>query len=199
MLAAVQYLKKKAAEGDVAARDALVELLHTRPKREDEDVADFNRKFSMLIGYRPQHLTKRKLIERVEFMREELREFAEAAGLAGDLHVLCEGTASQDLAGMADALVDIVYVAKGTAVMMGLGEVWPEMWAEVQRANMAKERGVGKRGNLVDCIKPPGWVGPNHEAILARAGYDGPTIEVDDPEHMVDPVTEYGAGGAQSK
>lgn len=186
MSAVMRYVRHMAAKGDGNAKAALAADEGTRPRREDEDVAEFNRKFSMLIGYRPQHLTKRKLIERARFLREELDEFIENAGLYYDDETGFEVVdAPQNLAGMADALVDIVYVAKGTAVMMGLGEVWPELWAEVQRANMAKERGVGKRGNLVDCIKPVGWVPPNHEAILARAGYDPEQAcaEHDDPEH----------------
>lgn len=180
----MEYVKRMAAEGDLEAKAALEEVQGTRLRNEQDDVVSFNLKFSMLVGHRPQHLTKRKLTERARFLREELDEFIEAAGLYyDDEQGFSVVDVAQDLAGMADALVDIVYVAKGTAVMMGLGEVWPELWAEVQRANMAKERGVGKRGNLVDCVKPIGWLPPDHASILARAGYKPGGVEVDDPEH----------------
>lgn len=145
-----------------------VEYLKT--KSHAEDVRDFQEKFGQLLSTDPRHLTQRKLMERWEFLNEELEEFR----LAVD---------TQDLAGQADALVDLVYVALGTANMLGLP--WQDLWEDVHRANMAKERGVGKRGHLVDCIKPPGWKGPRTEDILREHGYVGhfPQLEADDPEH----------------
>jgi predicted HAD superfamily Cof-like phosphohydrolase len=123
---------------------------------EIEDVRAFNRKFDLMVNHAPVHLTQRKLQERIEFLQEELNEFIEAVK-------------HQDLADQADALVDLVYVAKGTAVMMGLP--WEDLWLDVQRANMEKARGVTKRNHRVDCIKPPGWLPPNPTAILREAGY----------------------------
>jgi hypothetical protein len=66
---------------------------------------------------------------------------------------------------------------------------WSSLWDDVNRANMAKVRGVGPRGNLVDCIKPLGWIGPRTEFYLGEAGYvsnrsDPDHLgEWDDPEH----------------
>lgn len=150
---------------------------HGRLDNELEDVRAFQQKFGQLCHATPGHLTKRKLKERVEFLLEELREFADAAGLiilgadgSAELSVeLNEFDHDQELPLQADALVDLVYVAKGTAVMLGLP--WGELWDDVQRANLAKERGVGPRGHLVDCVKPPGWEPPKTELILAQAGY----------------------------
>lgn len=121
----------------------------------------------------PHHITYRKALERFNFLQEELEEFAESAE-------------AQDLAGMADALIDLVYVAKGTAHLLNLP--WEKLWSDVHRANMAKVRGIGPRGNLVDCIKPEGWIGPRTEFVLAEAGYhrfgDPAQLELwDDPEH----------------
>jgi predicted HAD superfamily Cof-like phosphohydrolase len=130
--------------------------------KELEDVREFHQKFSLLNFDTPGHLTNRKLTERIECMQEELDEFTEA----------CD---NQDLAAQADALIDLVYFAKGTAVMLGLP--WPELWDDVQRANMAKVRGVGKRGHKVDCVKPAGWVPPQTIDILADAGYNPDTVE----------------------
>lgn len=123
--------------------------------RELADVADLHRKFSILGDGPdgPAPLTEKLAKERVQCMSEELREFAEAIE-AGDFP------------GMADALVDLVYFAKGTAVMMGLP--WAELWADVHRANVSKVRGVGHRGHAVDLVKPPGWEGPKTEAILRK-------------------------------
>lgn len=121
-----------------------------------EDVTEFHRKFGLLSHDKPVHLTKRKLLERIEFLEEELDELKRAIE-------------TQDLADQADALVDIVYVAMGTADMLGLP--WDQLWADVQRANMAKERGVTKRGHAVDVTKPVGWIGPQTLWLLEAAGY----------------------------
>lgn len=121
---------------------------------EFEDVRDLHIKFRILNSNEPSIISRFKLTERRNFMQEELDEFRDAATLEE----------------MADALVDLVYVAKGTAVMMGLP--WAELWADVQRANMSKVRGVGKRGNKVDLVKPPGWHPPETKEILDAAGFN---------------------------
>jgi predicted HAD superfamily Cof-like phosphohydrolase len=50
--------------------------------------------------------------------------------------------------------------------------LWDELWADVQRANMSKERATkatdSKRGSTFDVIKPAGWVGPQTDAIIAK-------------------------------
>lgn len=153
---------------------------HTIPNsKEFADVDAFHEKFQLLRFQKPGHLTKGKLKERVEFMQEELIEFVEACGLSLFVnehayeHVV-EVTewdhTNQDLAKQADALVDLVYVALGTAVMLGLP--WDWLWNDVQRANMAKVRGMTKRGHAVDVTKPPGWQGPQTQRILDLAGYN---------------------------
>lgn len=134
------------------------------------DVVAFHGKFGLTMGRSPRRLTRRKAVERINFLAEELAELKTAVF-------------NKDLPGQADALVDIVYVALGTAAMMGLP--WGELWDDVQRANMAKVRGVGKRGNLEDVVKPPGWAPPNGSAILRKHGYDKEsTGEADDKEHQ---------------
>ena len=106
-------------------------------------------------GSNPRLLTIDELKFRSKFMREEFNEFMDAAG-------------HEDLAGMADALVDLVYVAMGTAHMMGLP--WETLWSEVQRANMQKERAVrveqSKRGSTLDVIKPDGWTPPDIQGCI---------------------------------
>lgn len=142
--------------------------------KEFQDVFNFHAKFDLLRFEKPGHLTKEKLSERIEFMLEELSEFVESAGMElvpdsiTTFKVMNRG--EQDLAGQADALVDLVYVALGTAVMLGLP--WDWLWNDVQRANMAKVRGMTKRGHAVDVTKPPGWQGPQTQRILDLAGYN---------------------------
>jgi len=92
---------------------------------------------------------------RANFMSEEIDEFLEAA-LGGDL------------VGVADALGDVVYVAVGTALTMGIP--LDKVWDLIQSANMRKVKGMTKRGIANDAVKPDGWVGPEAgiAALLAR-------------------------------
>lgn len=122
-----------------------------------DDLKAFNSKFNFPQADEPRHLTTAKLKERINFIREELQEL-ESACLA------------QDLVEQADALVDLVYVIKGTALMLGLP--WSKLWREVHRSNMVKERGMTKRGLAFDCVKPAGWKPPLIAKILKDAGYD---------------------------
>lgn len=123
-----------------------------------EDVAAFHEKFGLTYNGGPRLLDFDVLSFRMKFLEEELGEFIESA-------------AEQDLPGMADALIDLVYVAMGTAYMLGLP--WQQLWNEVQRANMSKVRAQSKdeskRGSSLDVIKPAGWTGPDIKRILEEA------------------------------
>ena len=120
---------------------------------EMEDVRAFYEKFNQPMAKSPTNvlITPDRVYERAAFMQEELDEFK-------------RGAVQADLAEMADALIDLVYVVKGTAIEMGLP--WEELWMDVQRANMAKVIGQTKRGIKIDVAKPPGWKGPQTAAIL---------------------------------
>lgn len=122
------------------------------------DVGEFHRKFGLPVSEkgRPAALPPSEVLEfRTRFLEEELTEFKEAV-------------ANGSLEKAADALVDLVYVALGTAHMLNLP--WEPLWQEVQRANMAKERATSaaqsKRGSTLDVIKPPGWQPPSFTSIL---------------------------------
>lgn len=130
------------------------------------DVGKFHKKFGLpqfsegKFNPAPHALTPVESNFRIGFMREELEEYIDAVE-AGDIP------------GQADALVDLVYVALGTAHMQSFP--WRRLWNEVQWANMQKERAVSaeqsKRGSTLDVIKPPGWEGPNIEGILMGQGW----------------------------
>ena len=92
------------------------------------------------------------IFERLRFLQEELDEMFSAAQ-------------SKDMVGVVDALLDTVYVALGTMYMMGIPV--QSCWDAVQRANMSKVKGVGKRGNKIDAIKPSSWIGPEREIEAA--------------------------------
>jgi len=152
------------------------------------DVAEFHMKMDIPRPTTPTVPADDVLQYRVLFMEEELDEFRQAmadfvrgrqAHLAGDELAIAYPPTSQlkATAKMADALIDLVYVAMGTAYLMGLP--WRDLWDEVQRANMAKERAASPeesasktgRGHSLDVVKPVGWTPPDIEAILQRHGW----------------------------
>lgn len=134
------------------------------------DVCKFHRKFGLDHpgdGKAPQLLDAETQSFREKFLDEELSELAEA-------------WAERDLPKAADALVDLVYVALGTAALMRLP--FDECWVEVQRANMAKERALGAddprstRGHRLDVVKPAGWTPPDIAGVLLRSAVSPPDI-----------------------
>jgi predicted HAD superfamily Cof-like phosphohydrolase len=131
-----------------------------------DDVEAFHIKFGVPLAGAPSFLDREANEFRVKFMQEELDEFR-------------EDYANGDMLKAADALVDLVYVAMGTASMMGLP--WQQLWDEVQRANMSKVRASGAddarsvRKSALDVVKPEGWKGPDHRAALGD-GANWPTF-----------------------
>lgn len=134
------------------------------------DIRDFHEKFELPpVSHVPANLSRELHDFRVKFMQEELDEYKLCA-LAGDLE------------GQLDALVDLVYVALGTAYLQRLP--FNSAWRRAQAANMAKVRalrpGDSKRGSTFDVVKPPGWVAPTHadlveNPIIAIAAFDADT------------------------
>lgn len=114
--------------------------------KELQEIRDFQERFDL-----KEPATWSLLAQRYEFLGEELHELSEAID-------------QRDPVAVFDALLDLVYVAKGTALLLGLP--WEAGWAEVHRSNMDKVPG-GKTGRLnKDMIKPQGWVGPRLEPLL---------------------------------
>jgi predicted HAD superfamily Cof-like phosphohydrolase len=140
---------------------------------EYDDVLAFFLKYRQIVSTKPTHITKRKLTERANFMFEELLEFAEASGLGFDKRLMRfkpSDDSDQDLAGQADALIDMVYVAMGTSIMLGLP--WSKLWDEVHAANMKKKAAPTPRMPNGDAVKPPGWTSPDARVILEANGYE---------------------------
>jgi predicted HAD superfamily Cof-like phosphohydrolase len=136
-----------------------------------EDVIAFRRKFGHPVSPCPTHLTKRRLAERANAMLDELKEFGKAAGLTLYQGKFVPDPAhDQDLAEQADGLVDLAYFVFGTAIMLGVP--WQKHWIAVQSANM--EKIPGPTG---DVVKPAGWIRPDHDRILAEAGYERSQFE----------------------
>lgn len=132
-----------------------------------DDVGDFHRKFNIRSvshdGPGKIRWDADMLDFRVKFMEEELDEFNDAV-------------ADEDHAKMFDALIDLVYVAMGTAHL--LGYPWQEGWDRVQEANMKKVRAAADgsdsvRKSSMDVVKPPGWSPPDIGGLLDDHGFFG--------------------------
>lgn len=118
-----------------------------------DNVQEFHEKFGLPLG-KDDQLTGNidAMAFRLKFLKEELDELEEA---------LAEGNRTKAF----DALLDLAYVAYGTALFMGVDPgQWHAGMHAVHSANMAKIRvanaGESKRGSAFDVRKPEGWVGP---------------------------------------
>jgi predicted HAD superfamily Cof-like phosphohydrolase len=123
-----------------------------------DDVRDFHEKFNLPVTgvERCTHMTEEIAMYRIRFLSEELEEFIDAVN-------------ERNLAAQLDALVDLAWVAMGTAHFMGAP--FNEAWAEVVRANMSKvlkkeNDGEHKRGMVETIRKPPGWQGPRIQQVI---------------------------------
>lgn len=141
-----------------------------------DDVQEFFNKFGFTVNQKPTKLPASLLHERALFLIEELNEFIQGCGFQiacfSDNGVTVVGKVGgvNNIEEQADALIDLVYVAIGTAIMLGLP--WQELWNDVHRANMEKIFGKTKRNQENDCMKPPDWNPPNTLQILLEAGYN---------------------------
>ena len=146
-----------------------------------DDIIAFRKKYGLPVPHCPHHIAHDVFTFRVGHLEEEIGELKEAYSKAYSDH---DPNGSQDLLnGIADALVDLTYIAIGTAIGMGIN--FEECWNEVHKANMAKVRAKpdgsdSKRGHKNDIVKPPGWTEPDiskamhvpmskTESILLRA------------------------------
>ncbi len=117
------------------------------------NVHEFHEKFGLPLGTEDQLTGDKHAQEfRVKFLQEELDELKEALD-AGDRTKAF------------DALLDLAYVAYGTALFMGVDSAqWAAGMRAVHNCNMAKVRVAkaedSKRGSAFDVKKPEGWIGP---------------------------------------
>jgi predicted HAD superfamily Cof-like phosphohydrolase len=116
-----------------------------------EMIKEFHTKFGLEYSGKPRTLPRDLRNFRMDFMEEELSEYAIAASNNQDLH--------SEL----DALVDLVYVAIGTAYLQGFD--FNEAFKRVHEANMKKIRvqriADSKRKSQYDVVKPEGWTAPD--------------------------------------
>ena len=119
------------------------------------DVRDFHQAFGQRIGEKPElpNVSERTL--RMKLITEEFNE-------------LCDAEEANDIAEIADALADIIYIACGTAVSYGIP--LDDVFAEVHRSNMAKlvdGKVIRREDGKVQ--KPEGWTSPDIKGVLDKA------------------------------
>ena len=113
-----------------------------------DDIHEFSKRFRLPQPDKPELLDNYDMEYRVSFIQEELRELQYSHD-------------DEDMEGVLDALVDLVYVALGTAWLMNLP--FEEAWNRVHEANLEKERATShedprsKRHHRWDIVKPKGW------------------------------------------
>lgn len=113
------------------------------------DIEEFHNKFGITQSEVPGFHSPEMMEFRLKFLQEELNEFGDAV-------------AAEDLTKAFDALIDLVYVALGTAYSCNFP--FEDGWEHVHDANMLKQRvkkkSASKRDSEYDIIKPKGWVSP---------------------------------------
>lgn len=121
----------------------------------EQAIKDFHTKFQLAYDGPARQLPKDLQKFRTDFMVEELIEYQEAVKFG-------------DLEKQFDALIDLVYVAVGTAYLQGFP--FNKGFDLVQIANMAKVRALREsdsvRGSIYDVVKPAGWVAPDLKPLI---------------------------------
>lgn len=114
-------------------------------------VERFHREITgMLIPDREVMLTGVRLSKGLDFLNEELREFVDASTVEDQ----------------ADALIDLIYVAYGRLLEMGIRP--GPAFRLVHNANMKKVSGANKRGAQFEAAKPEGWRPPDWDWLFGQ-------------------------------
>lgn len=125
-------------------------------KRKIRAVANFHTAFGLGISDSPvANLGLEKNALRFRLMEEENQEYLEAAN-------------NGDLAEVADALGDMLYILCGTILEHGMQHKIEHVFEEIQRSNMSKLGTDGKPIYREDgkVLKGPNYFKPNIQAIL---------------------------------
>jgi predicted HAD superfamily Cof-like phosphohydrolase len=154
------YYKGQLVKDEGAALEAFKTWLsHAMSESGDmfSQVAEFHRKFDLQPTDGPAFPVDELVHLKLRHLQEELDEVR--AGLM-----------MEDLEKFFDGLIDLVYVALGTAYLSGLP--FNQGFSRVHAANMQKVRAVSKdqskRGSTYDIVKPAGWVPPELSDLLRK-------------------------------
>lgn len=154
------------------------------------DVRAFNSKFNIPMAEDgPHELSTAQKKFRANFLLEELYEYFQAIGIFTDTVAGSQGCfdapyvyayepdtpkgKARDVKAL-DALVDLVYVALGTAHIHGFN--FSEAWKRVHEANMKKvlakdcpefvQDKAWRDKSPMDIVKPEGWLPPSLEDLV---------------------------------
>jgi len=104
---------------------------------EQDLIRAFHTKFGFTLNDTPSPIDERQAEDRSIILEEETNELRKALF-------------SKDIIKIADAIADVVYVAKGTAVACGLDSLTMDfVFREVHRSNMTKEKPSGCVGKAI--------------------------------------------------
>lgn len=117
-----------------------------------KDINDFYMQFGLPQQQRPSIPDSQK--ELIKFRCSLLQE---------ELDELNDAVKNKKIDDALDALVDIIYVALGTAWLFNLP--FEKAWVEVHNANMEKTHGKTQR-HFQDAIKPKGWKRPDIQKVI---------------------------------
>jgi len=120
-------------------------------------VLEFHRRFEVLANKNPRLVPHSIWDLRIGLIDEEAKEFAEAAPTG-------------DLAKIADALGDLLYVIYGTAISYGI-DLEP-IFAEIHRSNMSKGDPEVLRASNGKILKSRNWTPPNLQPIIDTQVFD---------------------------
>jgi predicted HAD superfamily Cof-like phosphohydrolase len=132
-----------------------------------EDIKEFHEKFALEYSGKPRRLEEELARFRAGFLAEELCEYSfptnDHLSRTRVIETVKRNIMPMPLEDQLDALVDLVYVALGTAYLQGFD--FNEAWKRVHEANMKKIRvesaDQSKRGSSYDVVKPVGWTAPD--------------------------------------
>jgi predicted HAD superfamily Cof-like phosphohydrolase len=120
-------------------------------------VSEFQKAFGVEEPKRPTLLTKKRAALRQRLLAEEVSEIAIAQ-------------TNEDIVGVADGIIDSMYILIGTAYEYGLSDRLVLMFDEVHRSNMTKMGPDGKAIFRKDgkVMKPKNYSPPKLELIINR-------------------------------
>ena len=127
-----------------------------------QDVLEFHKKFNLDIGNIDRPVSLKTITLRENLLYEEYDETVES------IEDFRWNTRRDFLEGLraatAKELCDLIYVAIGTAIELGI-DLEP-VWEVVHESNMAKEAGnTNEAGKL---LKPEGWQYPDVKKVLRQ-------------------------------
>jgi predicted HAD superfamily Cof-like phosphohydrolase len=125
------------------------------------DIEDFHVRFGLQqnnaivpVGEERDHISPEEWDLRIRRLVDEVVETQVAHEENDDEEIL-------------DGLVDLMYIALGTAYRRGWD--FAEAWKRVHVKNMLKERGAqhtSQYGSTYDIVKPEGWTPPSHTDLV---------------------------------